>query len=169
MSEQNRSGSGESDHYFVPPSPLGDTDYRHARLSRSPLYHTRTPAPHQIESLPDSEQDPRRIVVVGVCSAGKSTLVRKLREKGYKARACAQEHSGVPHLWQRQNPDLLVYLDASIHTIRRRRGAHWEQPLLDAQHKRLAHACEHCDLYIDTNGLSPDDLVSRAVTFLQKQ
>lgn len=169
MNEQNRTGSGESDHHFVPPTSLDNTDYLHAPLLRSPLYHARTSSSHPTDSLLDAEQAPRQIVVVGVCSAGKSTLVRRLREKGYRARACAQEHSGVPHLWQRQNPDLLFYLDASIHTIRRRRGAHWQQSMLDAQHNRLAHAREHCDLYIHTDGLSPDDVLSKAITFLWNQ
>lgn len=104
--------------------------------------------------------------MVGVCSSGKSTLVRKLRESGYDARAVAQEHSYVPHLWQRSNPRVLVYLDASLSTIRQRRRVKWPRQMLDEEHRRLAHAREHCDLYIPTDGLLPEDVASRVVTYL---
>jgi deoxyadenosine/deoxycytidine kinase len=108
-------------------------------------------------------------VVVGVCSAGKSTLVRALLDKGYDAAAVAQEHSYVPRLWQRSRPDVLIYLDANVHTIRRRGRTRWRQSLLDEEHRRLQHAREHCDLYIHTDGFSPQDVASRVVTFLRNQ
>ena len=117
---------------------------------------------------PLSAQAAPVVVVVGVCSSGKSTLVSALSERGYPAIAVAQEHSYVPHLWQRSHPDVLVYLDASIHTIRRRGRARWRQSLLDEEHRRLQHAREHCDIYIPTDGLSPHDVASRVVTFLRK-
>jgi hypothetical protein len=111
---------------------------------------------------------PANIVVVGVCSSGKSTLVQALREKGYSARAVSQEHSYVPYLWQRSEPDVLVCLDASVHTIRDRGRTRWRQSLLDEEHRRLQHAREHCDIYIPTDGLAPEDVASRVVTFLAK-
>jgi deoxyadenosine/deoxycytidine kinase len=101
-----------------------------------------------------------------VCSAGKSTLASKLREKGYRARTIAQEHSYVPHLWQLSRPDVLIYLDASLATIRRRRNARWPQSMLDDEHLRLAMARKHCDLYVHTDGLLPEDVASRVLTFL---
>ena len=106
--------------------------------------------------------------MVGVCSSGKSTLVGRLKTAGYDAHACSQEHSYVPHLWQLSTPDVLVYLDASIHTIRRRRRTKWRQEILDEEHRRLAHAREHCDLYIPTDGFAPEDVASRVVGFLKK-
>src|SRR5438105_14351833 len=93
------------------------------------------------------------IVVVGVCSSGKSTLVRALRERGYSAQAVSQEHSYVPYLWQRSTPDVLIYLDASLHTIHGRGRRRWPQYLLDEEHTRLGMAREHCHLYIHTDGL----------------
>jgi deoxyadenosine/deoxycytidine kinase len=108
------------------------------------------------------------IVVVGVCSSGKSTLVRTLRDKGYNAHAVSQEHSYVPQLWQRSDPDVLIYLDANIHTIRGRGRTRWRQPLLDEEHRRLQNARDHCHLYIPTDGLAPADVASRVVTFLKK-
>ena len=57
------------------------------------------------------------IAVVGVCAAGKSTLVQALRAEGFNARQVLQEHSYVPNMWQRiTNPDLLIYLDCTIET-----------------------------------------------------
>jgi len=95
--------------------------------------------------------------------------VRNLEKKGIQAHAVSQEHSYVPHLWQRTNPDVLIYLDASLHTIRGRGRTRWRQALLDEEHRRLQHAREHCDLYIPTDGLSPEDVASRVVTFLKKE
>jgi hypothetical protein len=103
-----------------------------------------------------------------VCSSGKSTLVSRLCAQGYRAQVCAQEHSGVPNLWQASRPDVLVYLDAALSTIRQRRRAEWSQDMLDEQHRRLTHAREHCHLYIPTDGLSPDEVVQRVVAYLQE-
>jgi hypothetical protein len=95
--------------------------------------------------------------------------VRALRERGFNARTVAQEHSYVGHLWQRSNPDVLIYLDASLHTIRGRGRRRWSQSMLDDEHGRLRHAREHSDLYIPTDGLSPEDVTSRVLTFLSKR
>lgn len=168
------SGSGESDRYFAPPSLPSNTDYRHARgwahsiLMRPIISPAEQPSAEQAASpaAPVTAVDPRQITIVGVCSAGKSTLVRMLRERGYKARAVAQEHSHVPYLWQRSKPDVLIYLDASLPTIRRRRGVRWHQPRLDEEHRRLSQAREQASLYIHTDGLSPQDVAARAVTYL---
>ena len=178
MSESNASKSGDPDHHFAPPSPPSDTDYRHARWPRlsqpagvlptSPEVAAQ-PAPARAARTRQTYADPRRIVVVGVCSAGKSTLVQSLRERGYNARAVSQEHSYVPHLWQRSRPDVLVYLDASVRTIRARGRPRWRPTLLDVEHERLSNAREHADLYIPTDGLAPEDVASRVVTFLSKQ
>ncbi len=176
MSESKASKSGDPDHHFAPPSPSSNTDYRHARWPRliqpsgAPQSSPDPPsAQHRPARTRQTYTDPRRIVVVGVCSAGKSTLVRGLRERGYNARAVSQEHSYVPYLWQRSRPDVLVYLDASVHTIRARGRPRWRPALLDVEHERLSHAREHADLYIATDGLAPEDVASRVATFLSKQ
>jgi dienelactone hydrolase len=167
MAERTPSKAGEPDHHFAPPAVPNDTDYRHAPpASLMPDFRTEYQASNADPLSPESSVLSPRIVVVGVCSSGKSTLVRALRERGFSVFACAQEHSGVPYLWQRSEPDVLVYLDASIHTIRQRRRAKWRQAMLDEERHRLAHAREHCDLYIPTDGLSPHDVASRVITFL---
>ena len=184
-SEQNTSGSGEPDHHqvnfpapsshsseFAPAPPPTNTDYRHARFRdiRSQVadygLRARPTAPH--DSALHFPPGTPRLTVVGVCSSGKSTLVRTLRERGYNARAVSQEHSYVPHLWQRSKPDVLVYLDASIHTIRGRGRSRWPQSRLDDEHTRLDHARQHCDIYIPTDGLAPEDITSRVLTYMSK-
>lgn len=110
------------------------------------------------------------IAVVGVCAAGKSTLVRSLRAHGFNAREVLQEHSYVPAMWQRiTNPDILIFLDCSIETTRnRRKDRHFESWMLDEERHRLRHAREHCDLYIATDSLSPDAILAQALVLVDK-
>src|SRR4051794_16055791 len=105
MAEMNTSKPGDPNHQFAPASSPTDTGYRHAR--------PRPPLPIG-SARPVPAATGHNIVVVGVCSSGKSTLVHTLQEKGIQAHAVSQEHSYVPHLWQRTNPDVLIYLDASL-------------------------------------------------------
>lgn len=168
MRKNSASSAEEPEHGFVPPSPLTETDYRHARW---PRFENRGQGSERLRLgtdprslIPESSIE---VLVVGVCSSGKSTLVSKLCEIGYRARACSQEHSYVPYLWQLSKPGALVYLDASLHTVRRRRRTKWKQETLDEEHRRLAHAREHCDLYVSTDGLAPEDVASRVISFLK--
>jgi chloramphenicol 3-O-phosphotransferase len=102
--------------------------------------------------------------VVGPCSAGKSTLARRLREDGYRVKEIRQEHSAVPDMWRRlTNPTVLIYLDVSMPVAAAREGL--ERPSswwVDERVRRLAHARLHCDLYIDTSSLTPDQVYARA-------
>jgi ribose 1,5-bisphosphokinase PhnN len=108
-----------------------------------------------------------RVVVVGPDAAGKSELVKRLRELGYNARSCAQDHSYVPDMWQRiSKPDFLVYLDARLETIAQRRVIDWGQERLDTLNARLAHARAHCDLYLPTDDLKPLDVVAQVRSVL---
>jgi predicted ATPase len=109
------------------------------------------------------------VVIVGPCAAGKTTLVSRLQALGYDAHACAQEHSGVPYLWQLSEPDLLLFLDADRATIGARRGYEWPAALNDAQQARLAHARAHADLYLDSGPLSPAEVAERAAHFIAGQ
>jgi deoxyadenosine/deoxycytidine kinase len=108
-----------------------------------------------------------RVVVVGPDAAGKSTLVDRLIDAGYNARCCSQEHSLVPDMWRRiSKPDYLVFLDAELETIARRRVINWGRKRLDAQQTRLAHARSHCDLYVQTDDLTPSGVAERVRTEL---
>lgn len=109
-----------------------------------------------------------RIAIVGVCGSGKSTLERKLRELGFEAFSVAQEHSYVRELWRAKNPEVVVYLDANLSTIRRRGHATFTRLLLEEERKRLAWARQKADLYIKTDRLTPDQVVGIVLDFLAK-
>jgi hypothetical protein len=98
-----------------------------------------------------------RIVVVGTCASGKSTLVAALCQYGYDAHSCAQEHSAIPDLWKHLSPDLLVYLDVDLKTVRRRRSPMWPEPIFKAQCERLSRARVFADIVIDTEKNGPDE------------
>jgi deoxyadenosine/deoxycytidine kinase len=109
------------------------------------------------------------IGVVGVCAAGKSTLVEALRARGYLARHIAQEHSFVRDMWQRiTDPDVLVFLDASYEVTLKRRGLDWREQDWAEQQRRLGHAREHADLYIATDLLAPGEVLARVLAFVEK-
>ncbi|MGD2078312.1 MAG: hypothetical protein PVH18_08015 [Chloroflexota bacterium] len=110
-----------------------------------------------------------RVAVVGACASGKSVLVTALRDEGYDARHVAQEHSYVPTMWQRiGRPDALIYLDTTYEEIMHRRPSFDFKPAdLAEQNRRLAHAREHCDLYVDTTDLTPDTVRQRCLSFLE--
>jgi hypothetical protein len=111
---------------------------------------------------------PFLVGIVGPCSSGKSTLARRLRADGYEVKEIRQEHSGVPDMWRRlTNPTVLIYLDVSLDVAAaRERLARPSSWWVDERVLRLAHAREHCDLYIDTSSLTPDQVYVQARTFL---
>lgn len=107
------------------------------------------------------EQGPR-VVVVGPDAAGKSVLVERLESLGYNARSCSQEHSYVPDMWRRlSRPGFMIFLDARLETIARRRVIDWGQERLEVLQARLVHARAHCDLYLPTDDLTPSEVVER--------
>jgi len=109
-----------------------------------------------------------RIVIVGPCASGKTVLAERLQALGYEAHECAQEHSYVLTLWQRiARPDVLIYLDASLPAIAKRRSADWGEEYLAQQNLRLYHARQHCHLYVLTDGLSEEEVLERALDFLK--
>ena len=110
----------------------------------------------------------RKIVVVGPCAAGKSTLVTALRALGYDAHVSGQEHSEIATLWQHSEPDVLIALDVDISAVRARRGDSWPEWLHDLQVRRLAAASRAANLAIDTTVLSPQSVVDRVVAYLQR-
>ncbi len=107
-----------------------------------------------------------KIVIVGPCASGTSTLAGKLREAGFDAHACAQEHSYVPDMWRMSQPDVLIYLDARLETIRRRRAVSWGDEHLRVEQARLAHARQHADLYLPTDDLSAEEVFQTVLRFL---
>jgi len=104
------------------------------------------------------------IGVVGPCGTGKSELVSRLKECGYVAAHIAQEHSFAPKMWQTiTNPDFLIYLHVSYPETLKRKGFNWSEKEYLEQLKRLRHARENADIEIDTDPLSPDEVLQDAL------
>jgi hypothetical protein len=116
---------------------------------------------------PERKPEPR-IVVVGPCASGKSTLVSILRPKGYNVHSCAQEHSHVQRLWTRYcRADVLIYLDVGLAcTNLRKDRTDWPEARLVEQHRRLEDARSHCDFYLYTDDLSRQEVAVAVEGFL---
>jgi len=115
------------------------------------------------------DPDNRRLLigVVGPCGSGKSTLVAGLERRGYACRHIAQEHSYVPYMWERiTNPDVLVFLGASFSVCTLRRRLSWTNKDYEEQLRRLAHARQHADLIVETDNISPAEVLARVIDFL---
>lgn len=111
---------------------------------------------------------PPLIGIVGPCGAGKSTLAQALDALGYRTRHIAQEHSYVKDMWQRlTNPDVLIFLQASYPVSSQRRNLNWTEADYLEQQRRLAHAREHADLFIETDALDPAQVLAQVLAFLQ--
>lgn len=109
-----------------------------------------------------------QIAIVGPCASGKSTLAANLVEMGYQARQIAQEHSYVPNMWQViTKPEALVYLDASFETCTERKSLSWSQAAYRNQIERLVHAREHCDIYVLTDDLTPEEVLQEVLAKLK--
>lgn len=108
-----------------------------------------------------------KIGIVGPCGAGKSSLVTGLQIEGYSVRHIAQEHSYVPDMWKRlTNPDVLVYLDVSYENTIFRRKLDWTYTEYTEQLRRLQHARQNADLYIDTNTLTVQEVKAAVLSFI---
>ena len=107
-----------------------------------------------------------KILVVGVCASGKSTLVRRLKEYGFSAYHVTQEHSYVPYLWRRKEPDVVVYLGASLETIKKRRKIAWGDEMFKVQQLRLADVRCYADLLLDTDEMNEDEVLENVLEFL---
>ena len=107
------------------------------------------------------------IGVVGPCAAGKSTLVEYLTAQGYQARHIAQEHSFVQEMWQKiTNPDVLIFLQVSYSVSMQRRKMDWSKADYEEQQRRLRHAREHADFYLETDALTIEEVRESVQRFL---
>ena len=110
--------------------------------------------------------DRRKIVVVGPCASGKSSLVAALQKLGHEASACGQEHSSILSLWARSDPDIVIVLTADIAAVRARRGPYWPEWLHDVQMERLEQAIQAADLVLDTSPLNAEAVLAQVSLFL---
>ena len=117
---------------------------------------------------PDSQKRPL-IGVVGVCAAGKSTLIKGMEARDFRMRHIAQEHSYVKDMWKRiTNPDVLIFLDATYPLTLQRRQLNWTEADWAEQQRRLSHAREHANLYINTDDLSIEQVLEIVIAFVGK-
>lgn len=108
------------------------------------------------------------IGVVGPCGSGKSTLVAGLERYGYVCRHIAQEHSYVPSMWQKiSKPDLLIFLEASFPVSTARRKLSWQKKDHEEQLRRLGHARQHANVVIDTDDLTPEQVLRKVLDYLK--
>lgn len=116
---------------------------------------------------PPSQSQPL-VGIVGVCAAGKSTLIAGLEAHGIRTRHIAQEHSFVKDMWKRlTNPDILVFLDASYPATLQRRMYNWTEADWVEQQRRLEHARAHADLLLDTSALSIEQVLETVLAFIE--
>ena len=116
-----------------------------------------------------SDPDQQLLIgIVGPCGSGKSTLVAGLEKYGYRCRHIAQEHSYVKTMWQViTNPDVLIFLECSFENSTSRRKLNWLPADHEEQLRRLSHAREHADIVIDTNQITPGEVLAQALTQLK--
>lgn len=110
------------------------------------------------------------IAVVGVCAAGKTTLATGLKATGLRAFSVPQEHSFVRRLWAKLHPEvnLVVLLDADWETTQRRRPSiNYGPERLEEQRRRLAAAREECDLYIQTDELTIEQVREQVLAYVE--
>ena len=111
------------------------------------------------------------IKVVGISAAGKSTLIRGLRNLGYDAHPISQEHSGMPDLWRQYGePTVLIFLEIDLAGQQARRpDVAWTAKALHEEQLRLKHARDHAQLRISTSQMEPAQVLKLALTFLQHE
>jgi thymidylate kinase len=73
-------------------------------------------------------------------------------------------------MWQRiTQPDLLIYLDVSQEVAGQRRSCESDVGWWHKLEERLQHARQHADLFIQTDNLCSQEVLSRALAFLENQ
>lgn len=108
-----------------------------------------------------------KIALVGCCASGKSTVATRLHQHGFDAYSVAQEHSVIAELWKHDDPDVVVYLDVGLDSVRRRKSnPDWPSWIYDTQLNRLSSARENATLRINTDVLSITEVVSQIIDSL---
>jgi hypothetical protein len=107
------------------------------------------------------------IGLVGPCSSGKTTIKGLLRNHGFNVKHIAQEHSYVKDMWKKiANPDILVYLNVAYPTTLQRKNLDWSYDEYLEQITRLSHAHNFADLIIETDSLSPQQVLDKILDFI---
>lgn len=70
-------------------------------------------------------------------------------------------------MWQIiTKPDVLIFLNSSFATSTARRKLDWQEKDYQEQLRRLAHAREHSNLIIETDSMTADEVLRKALDFL---
>ncbi len=118
---------------------------------------------------PHRQPDPRRVVVIGPCASGKTSLSNRLQRLGYDAHACGQEHSDIPTLWEHQRPDIVIGLTIDLPTLRaRRHSASWSDRLYSRQLDRLRSGFARADLVVGCDDIDQDAVLATVVDWLDR-
>ncbi len=117
---------------------------------------------------PAARVDSRRIVIIGPCASGKTTLAVELRIAGFDARVCGQEHSDIADLWRHLDPDVLIGLHVDLDTLRGRRSSNWPASIYARQIERLRDGFRHADLVVDTRAYDAREVAARVTGWLRR-
>lgn len=114
------------------------------------------------------QHDTRRVVVIGPCASGKTSLTTRLQKLGYDARACGQEHSEISELWRHLHPDVLIGLHIDLETLRKRRSATWSDRIYGRQIDRLRSGFERADLVVECDSIDQETVVRQVIRWLEE-
>lgn len=64
-------------------------------------------------------------------------------------------------------PDILIFLEVSYEKTLERKPLNWTREEYELQLQRLQHAYEHADIHINTDLLSPTELLNTALHEIQ--
>jgi cytidylate kinase len=71
-------------------------------------------------------------------------------------------------MWQKiTNPDILIFLDASFPVSTARRRLNWQKQDHEEQLRRLTHARQHANIVIETDDLTPEQVLQTALDYLE--
>jgi len=74
----------------------------------------------------------------------------------------------VQAMWQIiTKPDILIFLNASFPVSTIRRQLNWQKKDHDEQMRRLAHARDHANIFLDTDDLTPEQVLQKVLNYLQ--
>ena len=117
-----------------------------------------------------NDQQKPVIGIVGPCKSGKTVLKRGLVSHQYQVKHIAQEHSYVPDMWKKiAKPDILIYLNVSYQGTLDRSSLSWSLEQYEEQLRRLTHAHAHADLFIETDGKTPEEILRIVINYLHSR
>ncbi len=72
-------------------------------------------------------------------------------------------------MWHRlTNPDLLLFLQVSYPIAQERRKLNWNYAEYKEQKYRLRDAHQHADFYLDTDSLTPEEVLTEVLEFIKE-